>query len=126
MNKKILMVATLILFAIVSIGSISAAEDIGDGVDDVVAVDDEVVLTDGEGTDVQTTTIQITTDMDEEQIQETFNNLQNNTIVNFQSGTFNINNLTVKGDKDGNRLSNIQFIGNGATLTGKSPAVKTD
>ena len=72
MNKKILMVATLILFAIVSIGSISAAEDIGDGVDDVLAVDDEVVLTDGEGTDPQTTTIEITTDMDEEQIQGYF------------------------------------------------------
>ena len=126
MNKKILIIATLVLFAIVSIGSISAAEDIDAGVDDVVAVDDEVVLTDGEGTDPQTTTIEITTDMDEEQIQGYFNNLENNTIVNFQTGTYNINNLTVKGDKDGNRLSNIQFIGNGATLTGKSPAVKTD
>lgn len=130
MNKKILIIATLVLFAIVSIGSISAAEDIdedviGQDVDDVVAAEEEVVLTDGEGTDAPTT-IQITTDMEEEQIQETFNNLENNTIVNFQAGTYNINNLTVKGDKDGNRLGNIQFIGNGALLTGKSPAKKTD
>ena len=124
------MIAALVLFAIVSMGSISAAEDISEDVinqdvDDVVAEEEEVVLTDGEGTDA-TKTIQITTDMEEEQIQETFNNLENNTVINFQSGTFNINNLTVKGDKDGNRLGNIKFIGNGATLTGKSPAKKTD
>ena len=140
MNKKILMIATLVLFAIVSIGSISAAEDIGEDVisediisdvvaedvDDVVSSEEGTVLSEGDEAEPQSTTVEITEGMTEEQIQEQFNNLENNTIVNFQNGTYNVNNLTVKGHKDGGRLSNIQFIGNGATLTGQSPAKKTD
>ena len=132
MNRKILLIATLVILAIISIGSISAAED---SVDDVISEDagdvdalsediDESALEEGETP--ETTTIEITTTMDEAAIQEKFNDLTNNTVINFQNGTYNVNNLTVKGDKLGGRLGNITFNGNGATLTGASTAKKED
>ena len=136
MNKKILIIATLILFAIVSIGSLSAADDVIDeavsadaDADDAMTIDEEaeVVNANDEATVVaEPKTVQITSGMNEAQIQEQFNNLTNGSTVTFETGTYNVNNLTVKGDKDGNRLSNIQFIGNGANLTGASTAQKTD
>ena len=127
-----MLIATLVILAIISIGSISAAED---SVDDVISEDagdvdalsediDESALEEGETP--ETTTIEITTTMDEAAIQEKFNNLTNNTVINFQTGTYNVNNLTVKGDKLGGRLGNITFNGNGATLTGASTAKKED
>lgn len=144
MNKKILLIATLVLMTIVSLGAVSAADD---AIDDVCSSDaDEVVIGDegGESPGPTMNELQITQGMTNDEIQQAFDNLEDNTIINFEAGTYENTNLKITKDKtveetvlDGEgqpkldeggnvikknvtyktTLNNIIINGNGATLT---------
>ena len=149
MNKKILLIATLVLMTIVSLGAVSAADD---AVDDSIAADaGDIVIADGEGGETpDPTVINIAAGTSAEDIQATFDDLTDNTIVNFEEGEYNLGtqglkiNKTIKTqeqelddegnpkvDDEGNAvmkdvytpvtLNNIIINGNGATLIGQPP-----
>ena len=149
MNKKILLIATLVLMTIVSLGAVSAADD---AVDDSIAADaGDIVIADGEGGETpDPTVINIAAGTSAEDIQATFDDLTDNTIVNFEEGEYNLGtqglkiNKTIKTqeqelddegnpkvDDEGNAvmkdvytpvtLNNIIIKGNGATLIGQPP-----
>ena len=149
MNKKILLIATLVLMTIVSLGAVSAADD---AVDDSIAADaGNIVIADGEGGETpDPTVINIAAGTSAEDIQATFDDLTDNTIVNFEEGEYNLGtqglkiNKTIKTqeqelddegnpkvDDEGNAvmkdvytpvtLNNIIINGNGATIIGKLP-----
>ena len=62
MNKKILLIATLVIVTIVSLGSISASEDVS-AIDDSGLSDvDDVVLSEGDGESPVPTTTTINID----------------------------------------------------------------
>ena len=132
MNKKILLIAALFLMTIVSFGAVSAA-------DDVLIGDDG-----GDAPAPTMTTLEIDNTMTNAQIQEKFDSLEDNTIINFAPGTYENTNLKITKDKvveeteldadgkakldeEGNpikknvtyktTLNNIIINGNGATLT---------
>ena len=117
MNKKIFLIATLLLLTIVSLGTISAEE-----IDDNVISDDPSAIEVGNGVneDVvdegERTTIEIDSSMGNAAIQEQLNSIQNHTTINFAYGTYENTNLTI--GSDGERLSDIIINGNGATLKG--------
>lgn len=133
MNKNILLIATLIVLAIISIGSISAAET--DDVDalnnaedidvDNAAIDTAVPNGVESGTDgeivgeepTEPNTIEISPTMNNDQIQAKLNTLKNDTVVNFAAGEYNDINLIIDTGDD-SRLGNITFNGVGAILTG--------
>ena len=149
MNKKILLIATLVLMTIVSLGAVSASDD---AVDDSIAADaGDIVIADGEGGESPNpNVINIAAGTSVEDIQTTFNDLTDNTIVNFEEGEYNLGtqglkiNKTIKTqeqeldeegnpkvDEEGNpvmkdvytpvTLNNIVINGNGATLIGQPP-----
>ena len=62
MNKKILLIATLIIVTIVSLGSISASEDVSAIDDSGISAVDDVVLSEGEGETPEPTTTTINID----------------------------------------------------------------
>ena len=126
MNKKILLIAALVLMTIVSFGAVSAADEGGDTPAPAM------------------NTLEIDNSMDNAAIQEKFDSLEDNTIINFAPGTYENTNLKITKDKtveeteldaDGNAkldeegnvikknvtykttLNNIIINGNGATLT---------
>ena len=80
MNKKILLIATLVLMTIVSLGAVSASDD---AVDDSIAADaGDIVIADGEGGESpDPNVINIAAGTSVEDIQTTFNDLTDNTIV---------------------------------------------
>lgn len=149
MNKKILLIATLVLMTIVSLGVVSAADD---AVDDSIAADaGDIVIADGEGGETpDPNVINIAAGTSAEDIQATFDDLTDNSIVNFEEGEYNLGtqglkiNKTIKTqeqelddegnpkvDDEGNAvmkdvytpvtLNNIVINGNGATIIGKLP-----
>lgn len=151
MNKKILLIATLVIMTILSLGSISASEDVS-AIDDSVTSDaGDVVLADGDGETPQATTktIDIDNSMTNEEIQAKLDaELEDNAEINFAPGEYNDVNLKITKDKvveeteldeegnpvlddDGNpvkknvtqktTLNNIIINGNGATLIGQPP-----
>jgi parallel beta-helix repeat protein len=145
MNKKILLIAALVLMTIVSIGAVSAADDAI--IDDISSDADDVVIAEDEGGKTPEPTmheLNVNADMGNAAIQEAFDNLEDNTIINFAPGTYENTNLKICKDKtveeteldaDGNpkvdeegnvikknvtyktTLNNIIINGNGATLT---------
>ncbi|MBO7713478.1 MAG: right-handed parallel beta-helix repeat-containing protein [Methanobrevibacter sp.] len=143
MNKKILLIATLVIVTIVSLGSISASEDVSAIDDSGISAVDDVVLSEGEGETPEptTTTINIDNSMTNEEIQAKLDaELQDNTEINFAPGEYSDVNLKITKDKvvevddvdeEGNpikknvtektTLNNIIINGNGATLTGRPP-----
>ena len=132
MKRNILLIATLVVLAIISIGSISAAE-----LDDVVALDDTgdidvdnaaidtAVLDEESGADggdlgdepAAANTIDIDNTMTNDQIQAKLNTITNNTVVTFAPGEYNDVNLIIDTGDD-TRLGNVTFNGEGAILTG--------
>ena len=111
MNRKILLIATLVVLTIISIGSISAEE-----IDDEIVSDDvgEIELGDVE----LPTLIHIEEGMTNEQIQNKINeNIKDGATISFEPGEYNDISLII-GNATGTRLSNIKIEGNGATLKG--------
>ena len=98
MNKKILLIATLVLMTIVSLGAVSAADD---AVDDSIAADaGDIVIADGEGGETpDPTVINIAAGTSAEDIQATFDDLTDNTIVNFEEGEYNLGTQGLKINK---------------------------
>ena len=102
MNKKILLIATLVIVTILSLGSISASEDVY-AIDDSVTSDaGDVVLADGDGETTQATTktIDIDNSMTNEEIQAKLDaELEDNAEINFAPGEYNDVNLKITKDK---------------------------
>lgn len=102
MNKKILLIATLVIMTILSLGSISASEDVS-AIDDSVTSDaGDVVLADGDGETPQATTktIDIDNSMTNEEIQAKLDaELEDNAEINFAPGEYNDVNLKITKDK---------------------------
>ncbi|MBQ2961622.1 right-handed parallel beta-helix repeat-containing protein [Methanobrevibacter sp.] len=143
MNKKILLIAALVLMTIVSLGAVSAADDVA--IDDITADSGDAVITDGDegGETPQTTTMPITPEDDIEDIQDYFKyGIEDNTVIEFEPGTYNVGSQGLKinktimtleqdVDEEGNpvmkevytpvTLNNIVIHGNGATIIGKFP-----
>ena len=146
MNKKILLMVSLVIMTIISLGSISASEDIAE-IDDACLSDDgdAVVLNDGEDT---ATTIDIDNSMTNEEIQAKLDTVEDNSVINFAPGEYTNVNLKITKDKvveeeevddegnpvtddEGNvvkknvtqktTLNNITINGNGAILIGQPP-----
>ena len=126
MNKKILLIVTLVLLTVISIGAISAAETDDVAVDDTVGdidVDDvavEEVLSEESAPEepiAENDPIEIDNTMTNDEIQAKLNTITNNSVVNFAPGEYNDVNLVVDTGDD-TRLSNVVFNGNGATLIG--------
>ena len=92
MNKKILLIATFVIVTILSLGSISASEDVS-AIDDSVTSDaGDVVLADGDGETTQATTktIDIDNSMTNEEIQAKLDaELEDNTEINFAPVEYN-------------------------------------
>ena len=141
MKRNILLIATLVIIAIISFGAVSAADDTV--MDDVTVSDaDSVVLSEdgGDTPDPAPATVEIDNTMTNDEIQEKFDALEDNTVINFAPGEYNDVNLKIDKqvevevddvDEDGNpikktvteriTLNNIIINGNGATLIGQPP-----
>ena len=138
MNKKILLIATLVLVTILSFGAVSAADDIA--IDDFDSSDaGDAVIADVDDSE-PAASIEIDNTMTNDEIQEKFDNLEDNTIINFAPGEYNDVNLKIDKqktveiddvDEEGNpikknvtekiTLNNLTINGNGATLIGQPP-----
>ena len=122
MNRKILLIATLVVLTIISIGSISAAE-----IDDEIVSDDagEIELDNSINDDIisedeNPTIININNTMTNEEIQTKINNeITNGATIEFASGDYQDVSLVIGNATDAStRLSGITINGNGATLRG--------
>ena len=119
MNRKILLIATLVVLTIISIGSISATEIdeeiISDNAGEIEldnSINDDVV---GEG---ETPTININNEMTNDEIQTKINNeITDGARIDFAPGEYNNVSLII-GNATGTRLSEITINGNGAILKG--------
>jgi parallel beta-helix repeat protein len=147
MKNKMLLIVALVLMTIVSLGAVSAADDV---IDDLSSSDasEDVIAEDGGNPELSSTTLDIDNTMTNAEIQEKFDNLEDNTIINFAPGEYNDVQLKIdkqktvevddvdeegnpKLDDEGNpikkiitekiTLNNIIINGNGATLTGHPP-----
>ncbi len=138
MNKKILLIATLVLVTIISFGAVSAADDIA--IDDIDSSDaGDAVIAEGDDP-APAATVEIDNAMTNAEIQEKFDNLEDNTVINFAPGEYNDVNLKIDKqttveiddvDDEGNpikknltekiTLNNLTINGNGATLIGHLP-----
>lgn len=129
---------SLVIMTIISLGSISASEDIT-GISDACLCDDgdTIVLNDGEDTP---TTIDVDNSMTNDEIQAKLDTVEDNSVINFAPGEYSNINLKITKDKvvevddvdeEGNpikknitektTLNNIIINGNGATLIGQPP-----
>ena len=131
MNKKIL-IATLVLFLVISIGSVSANEDIADNPVLQDTTDNDDVVSDTTTSDTTTKsfennkkpvstesqTIDIDINMDNDAIQSKLNALTDDSVVNFAEGEYTGIKLMVTNQTPNTRLKNIIFNGNGAILRG--------
>lgn len=138
MNKKILLMVSLVIMTIISLGSISASEDIAE-IDDAYLSDDGDTVVLNEGGDTATT-IDVDNSMTNEEIQAKLDTVEDNSVINFAPGEYSNINLKITKDKvvevddvddEGNpikknvtqktTLNNIIINGNGATLKGQPP-----
>jgi parallel beta-helix repeat protein len=138
MNRKILLIAAMVLVTIISFGAVSAADDIA--IDDIDSSDaGDAVIADGDDP-APAATLEIDNTMTNAEIQEKFDNLEDNTVINFAPGEYNDVNLKIDKqttveiddvDEEGNpikttvtekiTLNNLVINGNGATLIGHPP-----
>lgn len=134
MNKKMI-ITTLLLFIIISIGSVSASENSTDdsvvlqdtgATDDIITdshTDVSLKSTENDKEKLSANNINIDSDAKYDDIQSAFNNLKDNDTINFAEGaTYDMGNkkLLITNNKTTNaRLKNITLLGNGATLKGK-------
>lgn len=132
MNKKMI-ITTLLLFIIISIGSVSASENSTDdsvvlqdtgATDDIITdshTDVSLKSTENDKEKLSANNINIDSDAKYDDIQSAFNNLKDNDTINFAEGaTYDIGNKTLLITNTTNtKLKNITIIGNGATLKGK-------
>ncbi|MBR4397411.1 MAG: right-handed parallel beta-helix repeat-containing protein, partial [Methanobrevibacter sp.] len=117
MNRKILLIATLVVLTIISIGSISAAEI----EDEIISDTGEIELDNSINGDVvsegETPTININNEMTNDEIQTKINTeITDGATIEFAPGEYNNVSLII-GNTDA-RLSSITINGNGAILKG--------
>ena len=139
MNRKLMLIVTLVLMTIISIGCVSAAENIDDSTDvDLSDAADGTVLSEDSSPEPSQTTIEIDSSMTNQEIQDKISaELTDNTVINFAPGEYNNTKLKITKDVDyqveepdengtirnvtkttKNTVSNVIINGNGATLKG--------
>lgn len=126
-----MLIATLVLFLIISIGSVSANEDVADdsvlkdannvdnAISESIASDDVAKANEKDEKPISAAPIEIADGASNDDIQTTFNGLKDNDVVNFaKNGKYENIKLIITNQTPNTRLKNITLNGNGATLKG--------